>query len=499
MFSTLWQKCNDRKSKFNIWLTCDGPVDTLWIESLNTVLDDNKILTLANGERIPMTDQCKLVFEVENLNNASPATVSRCGQIYISPNDLGFKAIFEGWCQLRALERSSDEANTIKRFMNKFFEEWKIIDTLEKAIKGQPVIDVVVPLKVINTLNMINGILRNVPAGQKLSDSDLEKVVTYSMSWAVGGLYEASERFQFHEYLQSKNCQLPNKKEDETIFDYYLHIEDGKAEYRLVVPDKWQPSPDKGFKFSQLLLPTVDSWRTDYLINNILDQPKPIHSSTAFQQNAVLLVGGSGTAKTSSVLMWGAAFDTTVRLFKRVNFSSATSPGLFQASIEQECDNKMGKDYGPPQNKKLAVFIDDMSMPFINEWGDQVTLEIVRQLIEQCGFYWLDKAQRGSFKNIKNLSFVGAMNHPGGGRNDIPNRLKRQFFIFNMIPPLSIEGIYGPIVKFQFRVDSRNSGLSDEVKKVINNLTSATIALWEFVKKYMLPTPAKFHYLFNMR
>ena len=103
MFSTLWQKCNDRKSKFNIWLTCDGPVDTIWIESLNTVLDDNKILTLANGERIPMTDQCKLVFEVENLNNASPATVSRCGQIYISPNDLGHKASYEGWCQLSAL------------------------------------------------------------------------------------------------------------------------------------------------------------------------------------------------------------------------------------------------------------------------------------------------------------------------------------------------------------------------------------------------------------
>jgi dynein heavy chain len=70
------------------------------------------------------------------------------------------------------------------------------------------------------------------------------------------------------------------------------------------------------------------------------------------------------------------------------------------------------------------------------------------------------------------------MNHPGGGRNDIPNRLKRQFFIFNMILPLSIEAIYGPIVKFQLKVDSRKSGLSEEVKKVIENLTSATIKLW---------------------
>jgi len=55
-----------------------------------------------------MTDQCKLVFEVENLNNASPATVSRCGQVYVSPNDLGHAVIYEGWAQLRALERNAD-------------------------------------------------------------------------------------------------------------------------------------------------------------------------------------------------------------------------------------------------------------------------------------------------------------------------------------------------------------------------------------------------------
>lgn len=479
VFSTLWQKCNARNSKFNIWLTCDGPVDAIWIENLNTVLDDNKILTLANGERIPMTDQCKLVFEVENLNNASPATVSRCGQVYVSPNDLGYSAIYEGWAQLRALERNADEASAIKKLMKKFFDDWKIVQNLEKAIKNPPMMDVSIPLKVINTLSFVNGILKQVPAGVKLSDNDYEKILTYAISWAVGGLYEAQERFQFHEWLQQKNCILPtNKKENETIFDYYLHIEDNKVEYRVITPEKWKPDPSKGLKFSQLLLPTLDSWRTEYITNAILTQPKPIHSATSFVQNGVLLIGGSGTAKTSSVLMWASKFDSTVQLFKRINFSSATSPGLFQASIEQECDNKMGKDYGPPQNKLLAIFIDDMSMPFVNKWGDQVTLEIVRQLIEQNGFYWLDKAQRGNFKNIKNLSFVGAMNHPGGGRNDIPNRLKRQFFIFNMILPLSIEGIYGPIVKFQFRVDTKNSGLSDEVKKVIENLTSATIKLW---------------------
>lgn len=93
----------------------------------------------------------------------------------------------------------------------------------------------------------------------------------------------------------------------------------------------------------------------------------------------------------------------------------------------------------------MHVFVDDVSMPAKNKQGDQVTLEIVRQLVEQRGMYFLVREERGNFREIINCKFLAAMIHPGGGRNSIPDRLKRHFFSMNMTPPSqkAVINIYG--------------------------------------------------------
>ena len=129
ILAEIWKKVNNRQNKHTSWIICDGPVDAIWIESMNTVLDDNRMLTLANAERIPMSDTTKMTFEVENLNNASPATVSRAGIIFVSPEDLSWKPLVDTWCEDRDKEKSyanPEEKNWVREFVVKYIEKTKM-------------------------------------------------------------------------------------------------------------------------------------------------------------------------------------------------------------------------------------------------------------------------------------------------------------------------------------------------------------------------------------
>ncbi|KAJ0182474.1 hypothetical protein K1T71_001843 [Dendrolimus kikuchii] len=480
IFSTLWRRALKVKKSDTTWIVLDGPVDAVWIENLNSVLDDNKTLTLANGDRITMAQNSKLVFEPDNVDNASPATVSRMGMVFLSSSVLKWQPVLEGWLK----KRSQKESDSLRNAFYKVYDEVHLFVQQRLPAKMK----LLEAIYIRQCIDVLIGLLQiEIPGGKMHTDRHLERLFIFSMMWSLGAVLELDARTRMAEFMTKLPVRMdwPGAKSKEWVmpFEYMVNETGVWQHWSDIVEDYIYPS-DSVPEYASILVPNIDNVCISFLIETIAKQNK-----------AVLLIGEQGTAKTVMLKSYMQKYDNEVKLFKMINFSSATTPNMFQRIIESYVEKRVGMTYGPPGSRAMTVFVDDINMPVVNEWGDQVTNEIVRQMMESGGFYSLDKP--GEFIIIADIQMFGAMIHPGGGRNDIPPRLKRQFNIFNCTLPsnVSMDRIFETISAGYFC----KTRFDKKIVEFMPRLVPVTRLIWQQTKVKMLPTPAKFHYVFNLR
>ncbi|KAH0792655.1 Dynein heavy chain family protein [Histomonas meleagridis] len=408
IFSALWRiAC--KKTNENVWIELDGPVDAIWIENLNSVLDDNKTLTLANGDRLPMPNTVKLLFEVSSLDNASPATVSRAGMIYVPAHILGWKPLAQAWIQ-RIKKNIIGQKEEIEILMKEYPN---LINSLEKVFnfipKNLQFIMKTSEVQIITTLlDLFESLITNKDDdgyGKLIITNPelLRKLMIFSTIWSIGGFIDNENRIKLSKFICKENVNLlPNDINQDKIFNYVVDVEKGDwINWETCIKDYNYPIKGETPEFSTILIPTIENTQIEYLLKLLSNNNK-----------SCLLFGDSGTAKTATINSFLKSFNKDKWTTKTFNFSSATTPYLFQTSIQSIVEKTIGSTYGPIGGKRMEVFIDDISMPLINEWGDQVTNEIVRQLMEEHGFYSLEKP--GEFITIIKTQFLAAMCTPGG-------------------------------------------------------------------------------------
>jgi dynein heavy chain len=207
----------------------------------------------------------------------------------------------------------------------------------------------------------------------------------------------------------------------------------------------------------------------------------------------VLCSGETGTGKSVVVKnLLNHAFDDTYSDIS-INFSARTSANQTQDLIDVKLDKRRKGVFGPPLGNTCIVFVDDLSMPKKEEYGAQPPIELLRQWMDHRG--WYDRSD-GSFRNLVDIQFVAAMGPPGGGRTKITQRYIRHFNLINFVPfdDQSLSRVFGTIVDWFLA-----KGFDASIKKLKENVVDATIHIYNAIAATLLPTPAKSHYLFNLR
>ena len=325
------------------------------------------MLTLANGDRILMSPLMKAMFEPENLANASPATVSRAGIIYVSDVELGWKPPVTSWLQRKPAY--------LRDILTPLFDTYvdKLLVNLRMVYRPLVYNETACTLAAMRTL--MDGCFKEdgVDAGgggggaaaqPPLAPEKARKLFLYCLVWSLGGLLDPKDRPAFdHDVraLSSKADLPPKGADDDTLFEFTVN-EAGEWVHWGKLVQRWEyPKAMENPKFAQLNIPTLDSTRFDALLTRVASIGK-----------STLLVGGPGTAKTTVINMFMGKFPVEEVASKVITFSSLTTPGIFQKTMEAAVEKRQGRTFGPPGGKKMTVFVDDISMPFINEWGDQV-------------------------------------------------------------------------------------------------------------------------------
>ncbi|XP_015730364.1 dynein heavy chain 12, axonemal isoform X3 [Coturnix japonica] len=480
------------------WVIFDGPIDTLWIESMNTVLDDNKKLCLMSGEIIQMSLQMSLIFETMDLSQASPATVSRCGMIYLEPSQLGWMPLVTSWLNTLPEPLNLQEHQDLLQGLF----DWLIPPALQVRQKKCKEL---VPTSNSNVVVGLTRIFEMLICHTVQQDPTSKNIRVWIMAsfafatvWSIGGTCDSDSRILFDAFLReilagkSETNPIPKIvgkwecpfEEKGLVYDYVYEMKGRGSWVHWNALIKNIDYSGTNVKIQDMIVPTMDTVRYTYLMEMFITYGKPL-----------LLVGPTGTGKSVYVkdkLMHNVDGERYFPFF--INFSARTSANQTQNIIMARLDKRRKGVFGPPVGKKCIIFVDDMNMPALEKYGAQPPIELLRQFFDHGNWYDLKDTSKITLIDIQLLA---AMGPPGGGRNPVTPRFLRHFNIctINSFSDETMVRIFSTVVALYLR----SQEFPPEYFSIGNQIVSATLEMYKNAIKNLLPTPAKSHYTFNLR
>ncbi|KAK2921231.1 hypothetical protein Q8A73_000716 [Channa argus] len=485
------------------WIIFDGPIDAVWIENMNTVLDDNKKLCLMSGEIIQMSPKMSLIFEPADLEQASPATVSRCGMIYMEPQQLGWAPLKDSYINTLPESLSAEHKELIVDLF-----DWLVQPCLDFIERECHFVVQTSPIHLAYSLMKLYTCLLDEITGFETDGTHtktsqeitmlLQGLFLFSAVWTIGGTITGDSRKKFDifyralimgmadEHPRPKSIKL--KKTDifperGTVYDYFFK-KDGQGQWNLWIDsftnqDNIIPAEAK---VSDLIIPTNETARQLFFLHTYLAHEIPM-----------LFLGPTGTGKSIINKSFLVKLPKEKYTPNCINFSARTSANQTQDIIMAKLDRRRKGVFGPPVGKKCVVYVDDLNMPAKEIYGAQPPIELLRQWIDH--HHWYDKKDTSRL-NIVDVLFMSAMGPPGGGMNDITGRFIRHLNVISIdcFDDETLTKIFSSITDWHF-----SKGFDASFYRLSKIMVQATLAVYKDAIQNFLPTPSKSHYIFNLR
>nr|XP_031846529.1 dynein heavy chain 3, axonemal-like isoform X2 [Nomia melanderi] len=471
------------------WIVFDGPVDAVWIESMNTVLDDNKKLCLMSGEIIAMSSKMNMVFEPADLEHASPATVSRCGMIYMEPSQLGWNALFDSYKKYLKEKLLLEQFELVVELV-----DWLTNPVLSFIGRHCKTFIEVSELHVFLSFTRLFTAMLNEET--QVSTVWLQCILLFSMVWGMCSTLTSDSRKSFDVFL--KRLLLGNDEEHPRPKSFKLSKQqlfpDKGTVYDWIYDKRnngcwisWMDAtllasllPES--KSNQLIVPTSEVVIQNFFLTNLLHRSVPL-----------LFVGPTGTGKSVVTLDYLVSLNRDKYLENVINFSACTTALQTQEMVMSKLDRRRKGVYGPPMGKKCILFVDDLSVPQKETYGAQPPIELIRQWIDHG--HWFD-AKDTTTLYLVDMFLIAAMLPPGGSSNEVTARLTRHMQVIgiDVFEEATMSRIFSTILEIHFA-----KGFPADVSRLGKMIVNATMGIYFAAIRNFLPTPAKSHYTFNLR
>ncbi|KAI8449285.1 dynein heavy chain, N-terminal region 1-domain-containing protein [Phakopsora pachyrhizi] len=502
------------------WIIFDGDVDPEWVENLNSVLDDNKLLTLPNGERLNLPDNVRIMFEVESLKYATLATVSRCGMVWFSEDAVTPDMFYQNYLKsahsvaLDAIEDDSllieprgrrgdsigevsanliTQRNITKVLAPHFETDGLVTRALNYAASVDHIMEFTIARAVSTLFSLINKTIRNVldynarhsdfPLQQEQIEAYATKRLLVAIVWAFTGDSKLDTRAQMGFFLRDHSgLDMPPLHEPgASLIDYDVQVSSGdwvawQNSVPIVEIDTHQVTA------SDVVIPTLDTVRHEDVLYSWLSEHKPL-----------MLCGPPGSGKTMT--LFSALRKLSDMDVVGLNFSSATTPELVLKTFDQHCEYKKtstGTVLAPIQiGKWIVIFCDEINLPAADKYGTQKVISFIRQLVEGGGFW---RPSDKVWIKLERIQFVGACNPPTDpGRVALSQRFLRHAPLVMVDYPgeASLKQIYGTFNRAVLKVLPSLRGHAEP-------LTSAMVEFYLSSQK-RFTADVQAHYVYSPR